>query len=64
MLPPSKQPQQETAPPQLTNEPPRAEGMETDAQEKEMGQGDEKMDDGAGAHGSGSMELTEDAEQT
>ncbi len=64
VLLPTEQQQQGTAPLHPTDEPPRAKGMETDTQEKEVGQGDEKMDDGARAHGSGSKELMGDAEQT
>ncbi len=60
--PPTAQQQPGTAPPQPTDEPSRAEGMETDVQEKDMGQSDEQMDDRAGVHGSGSTGLTEDTE--
>ncbi len=62
--PPTAQQQLDTAPPQPTGEPKVAEGMETDAQETEVGQSDKKMDDGAGAHELGSKELTGDTEQT
>ncbi len=62
VLPPTTQQQPGTVPPKLTDEPPRAEGMETDVQEKDMGQSDEQMDDRAGVHGSGSTGLTEDTE--
>ncbi len=64
VLPPTTQQQQDTLPPQPTGEPPRAEGMEMDVLEMEVGQSDEKMDDRTRAHKSGSKEPTEDAEQT
>ncbi len=64
VLPPTIQQQPDTMPPPLTDESPRVDGMDTDAQEKEAGQSDEQMDDGTGVHGLGSKGLTKDAEQT
>ncbi len=64
VLPPAAQQQPDTLPLQLTGEPTVAKGMEMDAQETEVGQGNENMDDRSGAHELGSKEPTEDAEQT
>ncbi len=62
--PPTTQQQPDTTPPHPTDEPTRAEGMEMGVQEKEVGQSNEQMDDGAGVHGSGSKGPTGDAEET
>ncbi len=64
MLPPAAQQQPAALPPQPTGEPPLAEGMDTDVQGTGVGQSDKMMDDGSGAHESGSKELMEDAEAT
>ncbi len=64
VLPPTAQQLLAVLPLQPTGEPPRAEGMETDVQEMEVGQGNENMDDGSRAHELGSKDPTEDAEQT
>ncbi len=62
--PPTVLQQQDTAPLKLTNASAVTERMDTDMQEKEADQSDVQMDDGDGAHGSGSKGPMEDAKQT
>ncbi len=64
VLPPATQQLLATLPLQPTGELPMAEGMETDVQGTEVGQCDDKMDDGSGVHESGSKGPMEGAKQT
>ncbi len=64
MLPPAAQQLPATLPPQLTAEPPLAEGVDTDTQGAGVGQSDKVMDNGSGAQELGSKGLVEDAEPT